>query len=152
MKNRAFTLVELLVVLAVLSMTAGVVLPSAAVMTRKNRLDDFVHHTSVLCREAFEKAVFAGQLYRIVRTSGDQLEVQFYENQRWIPSNDLWLRPLAIPDKMRLNWPENGWQVLPEGYCESPMLRFYDENSHETVFAEIRACDARLVRKSDSIR
>lgn len=143
-----FTLIELLVVLGILSMMAGVVLPSAAVMMQKNRMESFVHHASVLCREAFEKAVFSGVQHQITLNENGELVVSFYENSRWVPSTDLWLRSLKIPDQFRLTWPEKGWIILPEGYCESPQLRFHDELSQEVVFVKIRAYDAHFVRQS----
>lgn len=152
MNNRGFTLIELLVVLAILSMMAGVVLPSAAVMMQKNRLEALVHHASVLCREAFEKAVFSGKKYQITLSQDRRLVVDYFENSRWVPSTDMWLRPLAIPEDIQLDWPEKGWQILPEGYCESPQLRFFDQLSNESVFVTIRAYDAHFVRKSVSPR
>ncbi len=152
LKKAGFTLIELLVVLAILSMMAGVVLPSAAVMMQKNRLEALVHQTSVLCREAFEKAVFSGKNYQVTMNENRQLVVDYFENSRWVPSSDMWLRPVTIPQDIQLDWPEKGWQILPEGYCESPQLRFFDQLSNESVFVTIRAYDAHFVRKTAAAR
>jgi len=152
LKKAGFTLIELLVVLAILSMMAGVVLPSAAVMMQKNRLEALIHQTSVLCREAFEKAVFSGKNYQITMNENRQLVVDYFENSRWVPSTDMWLRPVPIPADIQLDWPEKGWQILPEGYCESPQLRFFDQLTNESVFVTIRAYDAHFVRKTVAAR
>lgn len=142
MSTKGFTLVELLIVLAILSMMAGVVLPSAAVMTRRNQLESLIHNTAVLCREAFSAAVFSGKQYRIDLVPPKKLVVSYFENSRWQPVSDYWLRPLIIPDTCNISWPKNGLLILPEAYCESPKVRFQNLNSLETIFVNIRAYDA----------
>ncbi|MGM0601625.1 MAG: type II secretion system protein [Candidatus Rifleibacteriota bacterium] len=150
MIRRGFTLIELLVVLSILSMMAGVVLPSASVLMRKNRLETLVHHASVLCREAFEQSVFSGKKYKIELENKNRLVVYYYQNSSWMPATDLWLRPIELPAKCSIDWPEKGWQILPEGYCESPEIRFQDLTSLQTIFVRIRAYDARLVRRQNT--
>lgn len=140
-------MIELLIVLSILSMLAGVVLPSASVLMNKSHLETLVHHASVLCRETFERAVFSGKKYRVVLDEKRRLVVSYFENSRWVDSTDFWLRPLTIAENITLEWPKDGWQVLPEGYCESPKIRFHDKLSNETAFIKIRAYDAHFERQ-----
>lgn len=142
-----FTLIELLIVLSILSMMAGVVLPSASVMMQKNRLESFIHRSSILCREAFERAVFSGRQYMVSHEMGHGLTVSYFENSRWNPVTDVWLKSVDIPVDCEVDWPQNGWIVLPEGFCESPRLRFHDSLSKDTVFIKIRAYDAQFTRE-----
>lgn len=128
----------------------GVVLPSAAVLMQKNRLETFIHRTSILCREAFERSVFSGRQYMISRGENKQLSVYYFENSRWKPVTDIWLRPVAIPEKCEVSWPENGWIILPEGFCEAPLIRFHDKASQETIFIKIRSYDAQFKRESQN--
>ncbi|EKD82116.1 MAG: hypothetical protein ACD_39C01475G0002 [uncultured bacterium] len=128
-------------------MMAGVVLPSAAVLLQKSRLENLVYRCSVLCREAFERAVFAGRQYQIVLQAGE-LKVFRREADEWQPVNDVWLRAPVIPGDCQLDWPADGWTALPEGYCESPQLRFHDVLANQTIFIKIRPYDAHFVRES----
>lgn len=149
--NRAggFTLIELLVVLGILSMLAGVILPSAAAFIRRDRLDQFVFDVSLLCRETFEQSVYEGRRYRIQRNENNELVPFKEENATFTPVVSVLLRPVAQPAGCSLEWPENGWQTMPEGFCETPLLRFFDDETGETRIMRLRAYDANLIREAD---
>lgn len=147
--RQGFTLIELLVVLGILSMMAGVILPSAVAFIRRDRLDQFVFDVSLLCRETFEQSVYEGRRYRIQRNEKNELVPLKEENATFTPVMSVLLRPVTQPAGCGLEWPENGWQTMPEGFCETPLLRFSDNETGETRIMRVRAYDANLIRESE---
>lgn len=122
-------------------------MPSASAILNKSRLEGLVYRSAVLCREAFERAVYAGRQYRVLLESGE-LRVFCLEDDQWQIVEDVWLRSLTIPAECSIGWPEEGWIVLPEGFCESPRIRFHDTQANETILVRIRPYDAYFVRES----
>ena len=146
-KKRAFTLIELLVVCSILAMMAGVVLPSVTVFTRRNRVEQFVHQTSLLFREVFERSIVTNRIFMINLEQG-RLTASYLEDGRVIEVEDYLLRAVEVPEGVSIDWPEKGWRTLPQGYCESPLLRFSDINTIEKQTYRVRPYDASLVRES----
>lgn len=146
MARLGITLIELLVVLSVIAMTAGVILPSAALYARRTKIEQLAHNISILCRETFERAVYSGRIHRISLSEDKlRLEAWFDENGRLNPALNHLLRPVTIPESFAIEWPENGWNTLPEGLCESPEVVLRDLDSSETLFFKIRAFDGALI-------
>lgn len=147
MVRRGFTLIELLVVCSILAMMAGVVLPSVSVFTRRNRVDQFIHQVSLLFREVFERSIVTNRIFMINLVRG-KLIASCIEEGQVIEVEDYLLRPVNVPEGVKIEWPEKGWRTLPQGYCESPLLRFSDVNTIEKQVFRVRPYDASLVRES----
>jgi len=146
--HRGFTLIELLVVLGILAMMAGVILPSAAAYIRRDRLDQLIFDVSLLCRETFEQSVYEGKRYRVELAGGNELVPMVEENGTFTAVLGVMLRPAKIPAACALEWPEKAWQTMPEGFCETPLLRFSDKESNENIIMRVRAYDACLVKEA----
>lgn len=144
-RRRGFTLIELLVVLGILSMMAGIILPSAAAFIQRNRLEQLTFDISMLCRETFEQAVYSGRPHRVEMRGNNELLPYFKDNATFTLAAGVLLRPVAIPASCRVEWPEKGWQTMPEGFCETPVIRIVDTENNETMIMRIRAYDASLV-------
>ncbi len=129
-------------------MMAGVVLPSAAAFIRRDRLEQLVFDVSMLCRETFEQSVYEGKPYRIELNNLGELVPMAESNGTYTPAVGVMLRPAAVPETCTLDWPEKGWQTMPEGFCETPLLHFADKESNESRILRIRAYDANLVEES----
>jgi len=129
-------------------MLAGVVLPSAAALISRSRLETLIYRSAILCREAFERAIYSGRQYRILLQSGELKAESMTDEQGWQPEVDVWMQPVVLPPECLVDWPEEGWLALPEGFCESPTLRFHDSLANETIFVRIRPYDACFARES----
>lgn len=143
-----FTLIELLLVMGLLSMMAGIILPSAAAFIQRNRLEQLNHDISMLCRETFEQAVFSGKRYAVEMRDNKQLVVLCEENFAFNETDSVLLRPVQIPAECSVEWPAKGWHSLPEGFCETPVIRISDIETKETFIMRIRAYDASLIKES----
>lgn len=149
LRQKGFTLIELTVVLAILSMMAGVILPSAAAFIQRNRLEQLAFDISLLCRETFEQAVYSGRPHCIQLRDNNKL-VAFYEaNSQLTEATGVLLRPVIIPSECSVDWPEKGWQTMPEGFCETPLLHITDKEGNETLIMRIRAYDANLIKETE---
>lgn len=144
-KCSAFTLVELLVVLSILAMMAGIVLPSASLYIRRNTAENLAHRISILCREAFQRSIFTGRPL-LVNYDNQKRELAVFADSTKEPVKlaNLFLKPIKIPQNCTLYWPGKGWKVIPEGYCESSLIRIVDRNSSDVVVLKFRPYDARL--------
>lgn len=144
-KCTAFTLVELLVVLSILAMMAGIVLPSASMYLRRNTAENLAHRISILCREAFQRSIFTGRPL-LVNYDNQKRELAVFADSKKEPAklSNLFLRPINIPSNFTLFWPEKGWKVIPEGYCESSLVRIIDQVSSDVIVLKFRPYDARL--------
>lgn len=136
-------------VLGILAMMAGVILPSAAAFIRRDRIDQLVFDVSMLCRETFEQSVYEGKRYRIERNENSELVPLVENNGTFTAALSVLLRPALIPAACSLDWPEKGWQTMPEGFCETPVLRFADIESNEVRIMRVRAYDANLIKESE---
>ena len=146
--KKGFSLIELIIVLAILSMMAGVVLPSVSVLNRRQGSEKFVHQLSVLLREVFHEAVFSGKKHFVRLAKNRQLKVSFFENNKENAAITYLLRPLKIPEQIDLKWPDDGWCVLPEGYCQKIQILVRNNKNGETYRFKTRPFDGRLEKVS----
>ena len=144
---QGFTLVELLVVLTLLSITAGIILPSASIFLRKNTIETLSHNIGILCREAFYKSIVTGRPLLVTYDQAKQ-ELAVYTSTQAEPVKitSMFLKPLIIPKNCELQWPNKGWKVIPEGFCENAQIRIRDKTSSELLILKFRPYDARLER------
>lgn len=150
-KTTAFSLAELLVVCCIIALAAGVVFPSAVFFIRCNSLEQTVHNISNLCKEAFSQAVFLNKIFVIKHSDSDgELACHSFDGTDYHRVDDYLLKPVKLDESLSLDWPSDGWQVLPQGYCESPLIRISDKNTLETLFYRIRAFDASFIRESSN--
>lgn len=142
-----FSLIEILIVSSILAISAAIIIPSAGMFLQKNSLDTLVHNTSMMCREVFQRAVQTGNSY-IIRKQDQKLLAYQIKNSQEILSKEILLRPVLIESPLDVKWPEDGWKTIPQGYCETPQIRFVNPESNESLIYQIRAYDASLIRKS----
>lgn len=143
--EQGFTLIELLVVLTLLSMTAGIVLPSASIFLRKKSIETLSHNIAILSREAFHKSIFTGSPL-LVKYNKMEKELAVYTDIQNNPVKitNMFLKPLTIPANCELQWPQKGWKVIPEGFCENTQIRIRDKTTSELITLKFRPYDARL--------
>ncbi len=130
--------------LTLLSFSAGIILPSASVILRQNRVDGLSREIGLLCREVFHRSVASGLVMRVGFNSKGLLAAFVDDNGILKEKSDIFLQAVSVDKKIRLIWPENGWAVIPEGYCESPVIRIIDNETGESISFKFRPYDARF--------
>ena len=135
-------------VLVILSMMAGIILPSAATYIRRNSVESLAHNISILCREAFQRAIFTGRPL-IVKYNKSLRELAVYTPSKESPVKvvGVFLEPIKISQNYILSWPEKGWKVIPEGYCESSQIRITDKKTSNMIVLKFRPYDAMLEKE-----
>jgi hypothetical protein len=101
-----------------------------------------------LCQETFQRAVFSGQKYVIEKEGQNQLVVFYFQNFKKNRATDFLLRPVEIPPEITIEWPEDGWRTMPEGYCEQSEIALINSKSGSKIRFKFRPFDARMIKVS----
>lgn len=136
--SRGFSLFELVIVLFLSAMVAGLIAPDLLGRIRRTRGEEFAHRLTVLMREAYASAVFSGEVRWIVLEGPEEDRRITIRNDFPIGSETcrLGVRPLLLPEWIEVVGLENGWCARPEGFCDEGPVVIRDSTAGER--SEIR--------------
>ncbi|MBF0408423.1 MAG: type II secretion system protein [Candidatus Riflebacteria bacterium] len=145
----AFTFIEIILVLMLLSAAAGIVVPDLFSRVHKNRLEDFSWKVGILMREAYHSAIFSGTMLWVY--PDENAEIAVFDNfPRGKRIASVHFKPLSVPDWAEMKGFETGWCARADGFCDEKEITIRDiELGYSNTFA-LRPYDGEIIEKSYS--
>jgi type II secretion system protein H len=143
--SRAFTLIELLLVLALLALAVAVVAPSLRGFSHGTRLRGHADEFVAMTQYARTQAATTATVYRITfdpRAGGGTFELHRLEGNQFSPNVDEFDRPLAPPDGCRVELTDltgraiNSIDFFPTGRAEAARFTVSDDQLGRRVTVE----------------
>jgi type II secretory pathway pseudopilin PulG len=138
-----FTLVELVLVIGLLALLAGLVGPDLVRHWQRARIEDMAQTLRLMTRETFHAAIFSGQGRFLTASPAHWLTIR--KDSPAGPSVDEpWLRPISMPGWCRVEGLEEGWGASPEGFCDPGPLVVRDLEQGTFRSLRFRSYDAEV--------
>ena len=138
-KDRAFTLLELVFVLIILSATLAVTAPSLRGWSKGSKLRDAADEFVAVTRHARAQAVSNGTLYRLqVDALGAHYQLMAQQGQQFVPLGTEWGRVFILPEGHAMTLTSAGGGAMEA-------LEFYPSGRTQPARARIAARDGHAV-------
>lgn len=138
-------MIEVVIVLALLAMGAGLLLPDLAGRLGRTRLERVARDLELICRESWQSAITTGRdRWVVAREDGPGLEVRDGAPDGPVLERTF-LAPRELPAWCEVTGLEQGWSARAEGWCDPGPLQVRDRETGERLVIRFRPWDGEVV-------
>lgn len=138
-----YTLIELVVVLVLFTIGAGMVFPAVSEKIFKDRASDFAWKLALRVRYGREAVVILGKPLFLMRDS-DAFRFHIREEKGEI-HKDVACPDLPIDPTLIVKFPENGIGFSPEGFCDETNVSVKDPKYRNIEEFTVRSFDGSVI-------